>query len=396
MTVGKPGRRPAKTDPNRLLNVKQQLANAAAAQSFPGAKPPLLRSYSKLIARVNEGWKKFYPAQTDEFAVGITESNEDGAGAFEVFYKREGSSPLSVDDLSAGQLELFLFLAALVLNDDHEGIVFIDEPELHLDPQWHALSDFRVIDAHLQPNRQDIIASQDALADGISDAAMSYTDPGCNFYLVLHAISRLGKIRDRAVLLPAAHPCSPPRGFIHPERASRRRAGRSLRLSTVGARPSRVVLAPGPGPSRTGTHRRLPRSCSLKAVRRWVAQRTVAAGSRPWHERPRSGGRRRLDLREYAPRSIATPGRPAPARIGPCLHLDGVVDVRRDPRAGIRRPDEPPGGRRSIAPGYSSLMPSSSEDAKARGARRSSMEIVRRADRRHREPWGPEAGELQV
>jgi predicted ATPase len=138
VTVGRPGRRPAKTDPNRLLNVKQQLANAAAAESFSGGRPPAKRGYSRWIDRINSGWSKFYPGRGETFAVGLVDADEPGAGAFEVFYNRPGAPQLSVDDLSAGQLELFLFLAALVLNDDREGIVFIDEPELHMDPQWHA------------------------------------------------------------------------------------------------------------------------------------------------------------------------------------------------------------------------------------------------------------------
>jgi predicted ATPase len=169
VTVGKRGRRPAKTELNRLLNVKQQFANAAAAQSFPGSKPPAARNYSKWIARINDGWKTFYPDQSDEFAVGLTDSEEDGDGAFEVFYNRKSSPPLSVDDLSAGQLELFLFLAALVLNDDREGIVFIDEPELHLDPQWHA----PIVRAlmQLQPRAQFIVATH---SPEIYDAAASY------------------------------------------------------------------------------------------------------------------------------------------------------------------------------------------------------------------------------
>ena len=128
VTVGKPGRRPAKTDPNRLLNVKQQLANAAAAENFPGTKLPLFRNYSSWIASINDSWKKFYPEHEDGFSVGLVDSDEEGGGAFEVFYTREGSLPLSVDDLSAGQLELFLFLASLVLNDNRPGLVFIDEP----------------------------------------------------------------------------------------------------------------------------------------------------------------------------------------------------------------------------------------------------------------------------
>jgi predicted ATPase len=175
VTVGKPGRRPAKTDPNRLLNVKQQLANAAAAESFGGDMHPAKHGYSRWIKGINSSWEKFYGDQSDAFGVGLTESDDSEEGAFEVFYKREGLPPLSVDDLSAGQLELFLFLAALVLNDDREGIVFIDEPELHLDPQWHA----PVVRAlmHLQPRAQFIVATH---SPEIYDAAMSYE----RFFLV--------------------------------------------------------------------------------------------------------------------------------------------------------------------------------------------------------------------
>ena len=169
VTVGKPGRRPAKTDPNRLRNVKQQLANAAAAESFPGAKQPLLRKYSAWISRINEGWARFYPDQRETFAVGLTEGDEVGGGGFDVYYQPPSKPRLSVDDLSAGQIELFLFLAALVLNDDREGLVFIDEPELHLDPQWHAPIVRALMD--LQPKAQFLVATH---SPGIYDAARSY------------------------------------------------------------------------------------------------------------------------------------------------------------------------------------------------------------------------------
>ena len=81
VTVGKPGRRPAKTDPNRLLNVKQQLANAAAAQSFPGTRQHPRRDYSSWIASINEAWKTFYPDQDDRFAVGAPRAGSRHAPA---------------------------------------------------------------------------------------------------------------------------------------------------------------------------------------------------------------------------------------------------------------------------------------------------------------------------
>lgn len=167
--VGKPGRRPAKTDLNRLLNVKQQLANAAAMENFPGGSPLLLPSYSHWIGQINEAWRKFDPSGGHEFHVGLSVASERSSGAFEVFYTSPNKPSVTVDELSAGQLELFLFLAALVLNDHREGIVFIDEPELHLDPQWHA----PIVRAlmKLQPRAQFVVATH---SPEIYAAAMSY------------------------------------------------------------------------------------------------------------------------------------------------------------------------------------------------------------------------------
>ncbi len=169
VTVGKPGRRPAKNDSNRLLNVKQMLVNAAAAERFDEDEPFWSDIYSRSIKRVNTIWEKFYPNQGARFSVGLARGDRPDAPGFEVFYHRLDSPRLSVDELSAGQLELFLFLAALVLNDDSEGIVFIDEPELHLDPQWHGPI-LRAL-MSLQPRAQFLIATH---SPAIYAAAASY------------------------------------------------------------------------------------------------------------------------------------------------------------------------------------------------------------------------------
>jgi predicted ATPase len=169
VTTSKRGRRPAKTDANRLLNVKQQLVNAAAIQNFPGARVPSSRNYSSLMKTINTAWSRFYPEREDRFEVGLVESDSDEAGAFDVHYIRRDAPTLSVDDLSAGQLEVFLFLAALALNKGREGIVFIDEPELHLDPQWHAPIVRTLMS--LQPRAQFIVATH---SPAIFEAAMSY------------------------------------------------------------------------------------------------------------------------------------------------------------------------------------------------------------------------------
>jgi len=156
VTVGKRGRRPARNDQNRLLNVKQLLVNIATIERFEGRLPDLGR-YSAIIRLINDAWREFYPNRDDSFSVEVVKSEEPAGGSFEVYLRTSEGFLLEVDLLSAGQLELFLFLSALALNEEREGIVFIDEPELHLDPQWHR-SIVRCL-VKLQPRAQFVVAT---------------------------------------------------------------------------------------------------------------------------------------------------------------------------------------------------------------------------------------------
>ncbi len=169
VTVGRPGRRPAKTDENRLLNVKQRLVNVATVEKFE--QPRLFPgSYAQLIQTISEAWAEFYPDAGQHFEVKVVEPDEEGtSGSFDVYLVSSDGLALDVDLLSAGQLELFLFLSELALNDEREGIIFIDEPELHLDPQWHRLI-LRTL-RRLQPRAQLLVATH---SPEIYDAAASY------------------------------------------------------------------------------------------------------------------------------------------------------------------------------------------------------------------------------
>jgi len=169
VTVGRPGRPRAKTEENRLLHVKQRLVNAATVELFQKPLPSLGR-YSTLIQVINEAWSEFYPESGHTFAVEVvTPGDADSSGSFDVYLRTPEGLHLEVDLLSAGQLELFLFLGELALNDDREGIIFIDEPELHMDQQWHRLI-LRSL-RKLQPRAQLIAATH---SPEIYDAAASY------------------------------------------------------------------------------------------------------------------------------------------------------------------------------------------------------------------------------
>jgi predicted ATPase len=125
--------------------------------------------YSTIIEEINDAWREFYPDSSHTFAVEVVSSEEPGTGSFDVYLQSPDGSRLEVDLLSAGQLELFLFLSALALNEHREGIIFIDEPELHLDPQWHRLILRSLM--RLQPHAQLVVATH---SPEIYDAAASY------------------------------------------------------------------------------------------------------------------------------------------------------------------------------------------------------------------------------
>lgn len=58
---------------------------------------------------------------------------------FDLYFQRSSDMKLiSVNDLSSGEIEVLCFLGVLLLNPAL-STVYIDEPELHLNQQWHAM-----------------------------------------------------------------------------------------------------------------------------------------------------------------------------------------------------------------------------------------------------------------
>jgi predicted ATPase len=80
-----------------------------------------------------------------------------------------GERICSVDQISSGEIELLSFAGWVVLNDFQGGLLVIDEPELHLHPQWQAtlLPALREI----APEVQFLVASH---ADAVWDQTSSY------------------------------------------------------------------------------------------------------------------------------------------------------------------------------------------------------------------------------
>ncbi len=135
VSLGRKGRPPKATEENRLWLIKQCLVDLTARKSFVPLENETLSGVNReeeVFARINSAWKMFYPARDEEFV------NRALDAGFDVFrHDRRTGRSTTVDQLSTGEIEIFTMLGWFATRDVSEGIVFIDEPELHLHPAWH-------------------------------------------------------------------------------------------------------------------------------------------------------------------------------------------------------------------------------------------------------------------
>src|SRR5207248_6156089 len=93
----------------------------------------------------------------------------DPQAGFDVFLIGRDGGRVPLDALSSGELEVFNFAGWMLTTGFSQGIIFIDEPELHLDPQWHAVV-LRAL-RKLQPYSQFIVATH---SPAIYDSVFSF------------------------------------------------------------------------------------------------------------------------------------------------------------------------------------------------------------------------------
>ena len=167
VTIGKKGEPVREAEENRLLSIKRHFINLIARKAFG----EIARDRSEnedALTKINEAWKQFYPERNQIFkAMAAGETIEEGYDLFLLDHQSDQRIP--VDALSSGELEVFTMLARFAIKDYSEGIIFIDEPELHLHPAWHRMI-LRVLRKML-PKTQIICATHSA---EILDSVYSY------------------------------------------------------------------------------------------------------------------------------------------------------------------------------------------------------------------------------
>ena len=158
----------ARGESSRLWRVKQRFVDERARSAF-GSAPGIDVEW---LARLARAWTTLRGDDGTFFSLAADETDEPGTH-FDLVLKR--LSPdlgeiilCSVDQLSSGEIE-WVTIAGTLITDNFDGIVLIDEPELHLNPEWQA----RVLPTlrELAPKSQLILASH---ADAPWDQAYSF------------------------------------------------------------------------------------------------------------------------------------------------------------------------------------------------------------------------------
>lgn len=156
---------------DHLGRLKQYLIDAKAHDRMQDSvRSGGVPHYAKTIEQLQWAWSRFYPEHPGRFSADPV-SNEVDAG-FDLFFSRDSGTVISVDYLSTGQQEILCLIGSLVL-DPQSAIVLIDEPELHLDIQWHRT----VLDVlrALRPDCQFVVATHSpAVFDSVLSSESYY------------------------------------------------------------------------------------------------------------------------------------------------------------------------------------------------------------------------------
>jgi energy-coupling factor transporter ATP-binding protein EcfA2 len=152
---------------DRLQRIKQVLINRKLEElDEPRSFGSNTYSYSKSMELLTRAWSLFVPNHNVKF--NITKDPNSRNSGYDLMYT-SGSTTHGVDELSSGQLEIVTLLGAILTYPERVQLVIIDEPELHLDAQWHRTM-IRALQTVL-PGTQLIVATH---SDEIYDMAYSW------------------------------------------------------------------------------------------------------------------------------------------------------------------------------------------------------------------------------
>jgi putative AbiEii toxin of type IV toxin-antitoxin system len=165
--AGRAGRS-TETETKRLSRLKQKINDERARGGYVPARAGQGKA-DRWLERINQAWRRFH-GDDDETTIDAQIVDPDAEELFaDLFVLRGGRRVCSVDEVSAGEIELLSFAGWLITNDFKGGLLVVDEPELHLHPRWQ--STFLPALHDLAPDAQFIVASH---ADAVWEQAHGF------------------------------------------------------------------------------------------------------------------------------------------------------------------------------------------------------------------------------
>lgn len=153
-----------------LWRLKELIINERATRGFgtPRADP----MDEMWLRQLNAAWQTFHQDDGNQIVADLESRHVNdslGGRRADLYVTRDGRRVCSIDLASSGEIEIVTLAGTLITCAEVPSIVLIDEPELHLHPQWQAT----ILPAlrKLAPDAQFIVATH---ADAPWDAAMSY------------------------------------------------------------------------------------------------------------------------------------------------------------------------------------------------------------------------------
>lgn len=126
------GAKAANTEANRLRIIKQKLVDRRTLRSYKnaGTSDPWLET-------INKSWVIFHNQDGTTLADQPVKEDNEEYGFDLYILEADGRRRCSIDQASAGEIEL-VCMAGMLTVSEFSGVLLIDEPELHLHPQWQA------------------------------------------------------------------------------------------------------------------------------------------------------------------------------------------------------------------------------------------------------------------
>ena len=159
------GRPPDNTEANRIWRLKHRVRQQQGRR-VPGytGPEPLDQQW---MARLNDFWQAFRGDGT-HLTMTLVDPDDLDASEWDLLLYDGDQRVCSVDALSSGEQEIIAMVAPFI-TEPFDGLLLIDEPELHLHPQWQG----RVLRAlrSVVPQAQVVVATH---ADDPWDDAMSW------------------------------------------------------------------------------------------------------------------------------------------------------------------------------------------------------------------------------